>query len=213
MERIIHSLRYPESIDPFMMRALERVHRMEVTDPNMVVVGHNKLIAVTPPLRVGETALLRIGRMFVELEYESDHRAWLQAAEREREAQQAERARQALERQQQRIALSKAFYGRYAVPFQFSIEVKEVLSGLGANSNGDGQRRNTVYHVFLQEDYRHGRLTRQAGDYLCSQSQSTSGGNWSNNLGRGTHVLDSDGTQPIPTCKQCLATLERFKRD
>lgn len=210
--RITYSLRYPEFIDPFMMRSLERVHKCIIIQPDYIEIGNNRLFAVNPPLRVGEAVLLRIGRMFVELEYESDHQAWLQAAEREREAKQAEKARQAAERQQQQIDLSKAFYAHYDVPFRFTIEVKEVLSGLSANSNGDGQRRNTVKHLFVQDGFTKGRLKRNAGDYLCSPSQARSGGNWSNNLGRGSFALDEEGTQPIPTCKQCLTALERFKR-
>jgi hypothetical protein len=46
-----------------------------------------------------------------------------------------------------------------------------VLSGLSANSWGDGSRRNTVYHVVLQEPLHVGRLKRSTGDLLCSTNR------------------------------------------
>ena len=46
---------------------------------------------------------------------------------------------------------------------------KDVISGLTENSWGDGQKANTVYHVYLKEPLHDGRLYRSAGDFLCSR--------------------------------------------
>lgn len=169
-------------------------------------------MAIEPPLQVGAVVRLFAKSRYIELEYESDYNEWRAENEREQEAKWELQRQQEQERKARRIQASQTFYSGLNIPFRFTIEVKEVLSGLSANSNGDGQKRNTVYHVYLKEAFQQGRLIRKAGDFLCSQSQARSGANWSDSLGQGTFTLDQDGTQPVPTCKQCLAALERFKK-
>ncbi|RYF45714.1 MAG: hypothetical protein EOO39_50840, partial [Cytophagaceae bacterium] len=48
---------------------------------------------------------------------------------------------------QARRQASTEFYHNHPIPFAYSIEIKEVLSGLSAGSWGDGQRRNSVYYI------------------------------------------------------------------
>lgn len=54
----------------------------------------------------------------------------------------------------------KSFKEAYIFPFVYSTKIKIVLSGLSANSNGCGSKKNTVFHVFVEEDFEDGRIKR-----------------------------------------------------
>lgn len=88
------------------------------------------------------------------------------------------------------IESEKQQQGIKNLPFKWKAQIKEVLSGLSENSNGDGWKKNTVIHVQLLEDFKRGRLTRNKGDYLCSPKKVP---NWGDG-GNYTEV----------TCKSCL---------
>lgn len=118
---------------------------------------------------------------------------WQQAVERKKLAE-------------QKAKLVKDFWAKYNIPFKFSMDIKERLSGLSANSSGNGTVKNTVLHVVLKEDYKEGRLQRKAGDFLCSPSVSKSGGNWSGTLGDGVHEQ-----QNICDCKGCMDKLKKWE--
>lgn len=100
------------------------------------------------------------------------------------------------------------FWSRYVIPFKFSIQIKEVLSGLGLNSMGNGTNRRTVYHVFVMEEFNSGGLVRKKGSFLCSSVKSKTGGNWSGSLGN-EYASPKD---TVITCKACLRIMERFKK-
>ena len=71
------------------------------------------------------------------------------------------------------------FHSSIKFPAKYHIGIKENLSGLSANSFGDGHKKNTVYHLILNEAFKEGRVERKPGEFLCSQSNSKYGANWS----------------------------------
>lgn len=95
-------------------------------------------------------------------------------------------------------ATFKEFVSSYNIPFGHSVRIKPVLSGLSADSNGDGAKRNTVFHLFVEEDVA-GRVNRVAGSFLCSPKDS---GKWS-------HLDNYTYAKPV-TCKKCLKLMERW---
>ncbi len=88
-----------------------------------------------------------------------------------------------------RLKKIKEFYDQYNIPFKFSVEAKEVLSGLHENSSGNGLKKNSVFHIFVKEEIRTGRLKRDKNSFLCTQPKSYSGGDWSGTLGQGRDEL------------------------
>jgi hypothetical protein len=128
--------------------------------------------------------------------------------ERERQRHADEIERKAQERREQ----ARLFNFALPIPVKWLPGHRIVLSGLSANSWGDGSRRNTVYHVVLQEPLHVGRLKRSTGDLLCST-----------NRGRfdlGGPAQKTSLTEELPdyneayqyrvTCKTCLAIAERL---
>lgn len=85
------------------------------------------------------------------------------------------------------------------LPFKWESKIKEVLSGLGENSDGSGHRKNTVVHVRLLEDFKSGRFSRKKGDYLCSPKKVA---NWGDGGTYGNNV----------TCKTCLQRVEALTK-
>lgn len=106
------------------------------------------------------------------------------------------------------IARANDFWRKYQIPFKFGVEIKESLSGLSATGMGNGQKQNTVYHLYCQEQVQEDRIVRNAGSFLCTQPHAKYGGNWSGTLGNG---ITLPYTPPI-TCKQCLKMMERWKK-
>ncbi len=139
-------------------------------------------------------------------------------SEIEREAQ-AQREAQALEAQQQREQLNalradaEAFNARIALPVRWDVGIKDVLSGLSERSWGDGRSKATVEHIYLLEPLLDGRLTRLAGDFLCTAAAGTNGKRWSTKVVERCH--DGEGTpyQPKVTCKACLALAKRWIKE
>lgn len=87
------------------------------------------------------------------------------------------------------------------MPFNWKPGHRVVLSGLSANSWGDGTNSRTVYHVMLKQDLTAGRLERKAGQFLCSAHVDAFGSS------------DEMRKHEIArvTCKACLKAAERFK--
>ncbi len=104
------------------------------------------------------------------------------------------------------------FYSKYNIPFKFDIGQKEVLSGLSVNSWGDGQKRNTVQHILVLQEFVNGRFGRKSGDFLCTSKNGSNGENWS---GQALLIRHTDGLNveyiPKPTCKQCLKLLKKYE--
>ncbi|WP_254440441.1 hypothetical protein [Xanthomonas vasicola] len=107
-------------------------------------------------------------------------------------------------------ALAQA--GALNLPFRWSPAIKDVLSGLSESSWGDGRNRSTVEHILLLEPLADGRLTRDAGDFLCTARSGSNGKRWSSGA-EGSVAVDGDG-QPYPakvTCKTCLKLAARWR--
>ena len=94
------------------------------------------------------------------------------------------------------------FWKQYDIPFEFQVDIKTVLSGLSANSWGDGSKSNTKYHVVLKEDATVGRTVRSRGEFLCTQPK----GRTYFDFNKKNDVMDN-----IITCPDCLKKLEKFK--
>ncbi len=130
-----------------------------------------------------------------------------QAARQAQEEARRERYRQRLN--DLRCA-AEAFNARLKLPARWDTGYKDVISGLSATSMGDGRNRASVEHILLLEPLTHGRLRRDAGDFLCSSTSAQNGKAWS-----GTSISrsqDGDGVSYAPqiTCKACLKIAERW---
>lgn len=126
------------------------------------------------------------------------------------------------EKQKERIVKAKIarrdlaieFHSNLNFPWKYHVGIKENLSGLSCNSSGNGYKSNTVKHMIIDEDFKIGRLSRKAGDFLCYQSKSKFGANWSGTKEQKMLVNDgiNDPYMPKVTCKSCLKIIERVKK-
>ena len=157
------------------------------------------------PLRVGESVYLQssLGKtVFLEYKKEvDDYEAFLIA----------EKARKITEGIENRKLGSEAFWASYSVPFKYSLEIKEVLSGLSERSHGNGINKATVFHLYLHEGFHKGKLKRKSNSFLCSETSSKFGANWSNTLGNNTSENDIHGIRNVVSCKKCLQLMQKFK--
>jgi hypothetical protein len=104
-------------------------------------------------------------------------------------------------RNRQRRRDNRAFNLALNIPVNWTPGIKEVLSGLSPHSNGDGCMKNTVVHILLKDPLHVGRLKRGPGDFLCANSRSRVGANWSGAPEKPGHRV---------TCKTCLKLAKRF---
>ena len=104
------------------------------------------------------------------------------------------------ERRQRAVEINLNLRNR--LPFKWRAAVKDVLSGLLLDSNGDGRNRRTVEHIFVLEPFCSGRLKRSQGNYLCTAADI--GKNWSNQSASVAVDGDGDEYEPEITCKGCL---------
>lgn len=97
-------------------------------------------------------------------------------------------------------AESDAWVTLFAPPFAWRLGHRQVLSGLRERSYGDGRNRASVEHIMFSEDFSSGRLSRKAGDLLCTSAPASFG-----------NVFNSPGDDcGKPTCKSCLEMAARF---
>lgn len=106
---------------------------------------------------------------------------------------------------------ARTFNARFNLPVAWDVGVKDVLSGLSETSWGDGRNKATVEHIYLLEPLSDGRITRQAGDFLCTSKSGSNGMRYSTVV---TRSCDSAGQEYAPriTCKACLKLAERWAR-
>ncbi|SFF16576.1 hypothetical protein [Spirosoma endophyticum] len=204
-------LRYPYYLDPHVLNSLKGGLAVLISESNKLVI-QGSVFTSDNPLPVGEEGTIWPSRFHAELYLKKDlqeFQVWQKEQNRLKEQQQTQLR---IQKAQARQEASDEFYRRHPIPFAFSIKIKEALSGLSASSWGDGQKRNTVYHIYTQEEVRLGRLYRPKGEFLCSPVKSRSGANWSDSLGKDSHRLDADGIKQVPTCKRCLDILKRFSK-
>jgi hypothetical protein len=125
------------------------------------------------------------------------------------------RAEELKEKERERIRRNKyreesiALNSNLSIPVKWFVGIKDVLSGLSANSWGDGRMKSTVEHVYLLEDLQAGRFKRSAHDFLCGNSKSRWGGRYTDSR---VEWEDGDGNlyEPKVTCKTCLSIAERL---
>lgn len=153
----------------------------------------------------GQKAFVRLGRDFY-LETEQERIDEQQAREDQRRREEEER--RANDRKYREEA--RAFNASLNIPVQWVPGIKDVLSGLSANSWGDGRNAATVEHILLQEDLHDGRLQRKEGDFLCTSAHGNNGKNWS--WQKESVWIDSEQQEVRPkvTCKACLKIAERW---
>lgn len=120
----------------------------------------------------------------------------------QRKQDQAKEREQSLIAEAERKADAISFNESLNIPVKWSPEIKEVLSGLGASSQGNGYKKNTVIHVFLHEELQTGKLIRKPFTFLCSEPKTA--GNWSGALG------GQDNFNQKVTCITCLKVVKRF---
>jgi len=106
-------------------------------------------------------------------------------------------------------AQAEAFNARLTLPFKWDVRIKDVLSGLSAESWGDGRNKATVEHIHLLEAFSTGRLTRKAGDFLCTARSGTNGMRYTS-LPSVWRDADDQPYQPKVTCKTCLVQARRW---
>jgi hypothetical protein len=116
------------------------------------------------------------------------------------------------DRLNQRKEEAEQFYKKYEIPFQHDTGIKDVLSGLSENSNGDGHNRRTVIHLVvkssigIEAEVRIGKLRRESGEFLCTRNV---GKQWSGQ--KTERRLDANGEEYMPkvTCKECLRLMNK----
>ena len=141
---------------------------------------------------------------------------YLETAEERQE--QERKGREQYEHQQQAYreqknrwrAEAETFNATLHIPVKWLSGMKDVLSGLGENSWGDGRNAASVTHIWLQEDLHEGKMHRSKGDFLCTSSSGTNGRQWS--AQPEDYCFDGDGNhyQGKVTCKSCLKLAARW---
>ena len=135
----------------------------------------------------------------------------IEAGQREHEAAQIAKEQQERDRRNAHRDEAAAFNATLALKIgvKWCPGVKEVMSGLSANSWGDGRNRASVEHVYLLEDMPVGRFKRKAGNLLCSNSKAGRNFGWSDPR---SEWVDGDGKgyQPRITCRACLQIAGRL---
>lgn len=199
-------------LSPFFVREFKPTI-ITVTDADFVDIASG-FIPKTP-LTVGEEIIVEIGIFSVLCYYKKEldiYNAWKTEQKAIEAAKKQEYEKQEAER---RKLKSETFWATHEIPFDFSLEIKEVLSGLKEGTMLHAQKRSTVLHIYLQEDYTNGRFSRNKGDYLCANEKAKYGGNWTGNVGMRLYEFQDHREKTIrniPTCKACLKILERFKK-
>lgn len=88
--------------------------------------------------------------------------------------------------------------------------MKDVLSGLLENSDGNGMNKATVGHIELLEELTEGKLKRDPGEFLCTKNK---GKQWSGV----SEKLYTDGNgeryNAKVTCKACLKSAKRWQKN
>lgn len=188
-------------LDPFLVQELSRAPAKTQVVNGQVVLGNHRLSFVTPPLPEGTA--LRVG-FNAGLGFWAETEAEIAAAEAAREQQARQAHADEEKRWADRRAADQAFHARYVLPFRWSVGIKDRLSGLSARSQGDGRSRVTVEHLRVLDPFTAGRLSRQAGDFLCTAARGSNGRQWV----EPPTVSDP----PAVTCPQCLALMARWRR-
>jgi hypothetical protein len=193
-----------EFINPKALRDLCSLGEVDtvVMDNGKISIGQHTLRFVDESIEPGNEIIFKMNNWGIaRIKSEVTEFNRLRDIRRKTEQEHAEQSKLAA------IERAKAFHDSLHFPVKYHVGMKEVLSGLSANSAGNGYKQNTVIHLILDQDFQGGRMKRRAGDFFCTQSKSRSGADWS-----GTKNSPHSGLAPEPevTCKKCLNLLSKF---
>lgn len=200
----------PDLLEPFWFNKVRHGQHAAVVGPDRTITLEGvslRLRAEAPDPDTVVQVWLNGSGFFVcatldEIEREAQVRRDAEAVEAERERQRLNALR----------AEAEAFNARIALPVQWDVGIKDVLSGLTESSWGDGRNKTTVEHIYLLQSLEDGRLKRKKGDFLCTSSSATNGMRYSSIIERG-HDGDNKTYQPKVTCKACLALAARWMKE
>ena len=198
-------LQSPAFLSPKLFNATNEIGIVE--DEFTIAICGEKLKS-KEPLIVGEQFYFRIGTYYPEMVYKREVDAYNEYYAKEKEKSLAKIEERELRHIEERQNRTLFFWAKYNIPFKFSIEIKECLSGLSENSRGNGTKKNSVTHIYTLESIGFGKLKRAKHEFLCSKVKAHTGGNWSWTLGEHAGIK---GNQV--TCKQCLKLMEKWKKE
>ncbi len=157
------------------------------------------------PRSQGTEITLDVSRYSIGVTLTSDENRYKAELQREREARIERQHQKDEQRRVQKEREAFDFNQSLNLPFQWTPDIKVVLSGLSANSAGDGMNRRTVLHVRVLEQFKDGRFVRELGDFLCGKDNSVHQEFSASN--------ESDKNTRKVTCKQCIKAAERFNKN
>lgn len=105
---------------------------------------------------------------------------------------------------------AKSENAQLLIPVRWTSGRKTVLSGLSANSNGDGQNARTVTHVLLLDEISEGRFKRRANSFLCTSASGSDGQGWTGQLWTNDRGVSGPHVSCI-TCQSCLKLAKRWE--
>lgn len=187
-------------LDPFMIQKFRRARQAGRVANGRIEVGSSHFRFLDLPLPEGACVQVWL----------NDGLGFCAATEEELTAEQDRLCQQEQQRQsaqesaieaQNRAALN--FRAQYRMPFRWSVGIKDRLGGLSSRSWGDGRSAATVEHLRVLEPFTAPRLTRQAGDFLCTARKGTNGRQW-------VEPMPGD-LLAVVTCPRCLALMARWK--
>lgn len=201
----------PALIDPFWFARARQGRHASVVEPGHTLLVEGVSLRLTEDAPEPGTAVrvwLSGSGFFVcatvdDIERESQ-------ARRDAEAAEAAHRRQRLNA---RRVEAEAFNARIALPAKWDVGIKDVLPGLSECSWGDGRSKATVEHIHLLEPLVQGRLTREAGDFLCTSANGANGKRWSSKVAERRHDGDGQPYQPIVSCKACLVLARKWMKE
>ncbi|MDD2541431.1 MAG: hypothetical protein PHH28_10385 [Desulfuromonadaceae bacterium] len=161
------------------------------------------LTEALPPGTVDHVWLDRFFYCCRQDEYEIEEAARLERVTQQKIAQ--EQATN--DRLREARAEAEQFNASLKIPVPWCAGIKDVLSGLNENNNGDGRNRATVEHILLLEDLHEGKLHRPAGAFLCSIN---TGKQWSTQTRDDWFDEKENPYIPRITCKACLKIAQRW---
>lgn len=203
-----HRLIHPGFIDPFWLASMRRDSKDAVVRADHSVFLDGVALRFSgeplPPGEIVRVWLAGDGHLCCETMQAFMERQRLQRMAADEQARRVREARNRMREQ------AENFNGSIQLPVRWDTGIKDVLSGLGEASWGDGRNKATVGHIYLLEPLRAGRLERKQGDLLCTSAGGSNGKRWSSKVVDRAYDGDGKPFQPQITCKACLALAGRW---
>ena len=194
-------------INPRIFRLLSNQPVEAVVEKEGIMIENNLFVGCSLP--VGTIVLVKASRNIECFEKTAWEIFQANKMEEYRKSEEEKKKTEHMKRVR-RMEEANEFNSKILLPFKWDAARWDVLSGLSANSWGDGYKKNTVHHILVLEGFKNGRLIRKAGDHLCSGGNTGKGWSGTNNEPARAYV-DRDVTyMPKITCKSCLRVAERI---